>query len=104
MGLKSLTRSELETTLLEVEGWMNSRPLTFVGDNVSDRSPLTPLQFLIGRSHIHEEQNESNEKNVTSSDLIERKLFRKCLDGEAERNSEVEDRSTPKQGFTEANI
>ena len=83
VGLKSLTRSELETTLLEVEGWMNSRPLTFVGDNVSDRSPLTPLQFLIGRSHIHEEQNESNEKNVTSSDLIERKLFRKCLDGEA---------------------
>ena len=50
IGLRSLTRSELETTLHEIEGCVNSRPLTFVSDVASDPSPLTPAHFLIGRA------------------------------------------------------
>ena len=50
VGNKSLTRIELETVLLEVEGMLNSRPLTFVGDGLDSRQPLTPAHFLIGRS------------------------------------------------------
>jgi hypothetical protein len=54
IGVRALTFSELETTLIEVEACINSRPLTFVGDSVSDRSPLTPSHFLIGRSGFYE--------------------------------------------------
>ncbi|XP_064649968.1 uncharacterized protein LOC135501660 [Lineus longissimus] len=49
LGKKSLTRSELETTLHEVEANVNSRPLTFVGDSLDSPNPLTPSHFLIGR-------------------------------------------------------
>ena len=50
VGSKSLTRSELDTTLVEIEACVNSRPLTFVGDEVDALEPLTPSHFLLGRS------------------------------------------------------
>ena len=50
IGKRSLTRVELETTLHEVEACVNSRPLTFVGDELDSGSPLTPSLFLLGRS------------------------------------------------------
>ena len=46
---RSLTRVELESTLHEVEACVNSRPLSFVGDELDSGSPLTPSHFLIGR-------------------------------------------------------
>ena len=49
LGNRSLTRVELETTLLEIEASVNSRPLTFVGDEVDFTAPLTPAHFLVGR-------------------------------------------------------
>ena len=49
-GVKRLSRSELETTLCEVETCINSRPLTFVGDETDATPPLTPSHFLIGRT------------------------------------------------------
>ena len=53
VGLKSLERSELETLLTEVEACLNSRPLTFVGDDIDNGHPLTPSHFLLGRgSHL----------------------------------------------------
>lgn len=48
-GVRRLSRCELETTLCEVEACVNSRPLTFVGDEVDATPPLTPSHFLIGR-------------------------------------------------------
>ncbi|XP_066956296.1 uncharacterized protein [Macrobrachium rosenbergii] len=50
LGTKTLSRSELETTLHEVEACINSRPLTFVGEEPDVANPLTPSHFLIGRS------------------------------------------------------
>ena len=49
IGKKNLTLVELETCLVEVEMVLNSRPLTFVGDNLDDGEVLTPSHFLIGR-------------------------------------------------------
>jgi hypothetical protein len=50
IGLRCLTRSELETFLHEVEACVNSRPLTFSGDGIDDQPALTPSHFLIGRN------------------------------------------------------
>ena len=49
VGRLSLSRTELETVLHETEACINSRPLTFVGDELESASPLTPAHFLIGR-------------------------------------------------------
>jgi hypothetical protein len=44
VGKSCLSRKALETTLIEVEATVNSRPLTFVGDTLSlyDLEVLTP--------------------------------------------------------------
>jgi hypothetical protein len=49
IGGRSLTRVELETTLQEIEACINSRPLSFVGDDIDNRNPLTPNHFLTGK-------------------------------------------------------
>ena len=49
LGQRAVTRAELETSLHEVEACLNSRPLTFVGDEPDDVVPLTPGHFLTGR-------------------------------------------------------
>ena len=49
VGQSSLTKVELETTLVEVEACINSRPLTFVSDDSNFVEPLTPSHFLLGR-------------------------------------------------------
>uniref|UniRef100_A0A5S6R5S5 Integrase catalytic domain-containing protein n=1 Tax=Trichuris muris TaxID=70415 RepID=A0A5S6R5S5_TRIMR len=40
---------EMRTVLCEVEPQVNSRPLTFVGDDPTSGDVLTPFHFLIGR-------------------------------------------------------
>ncbi|KAJ8042351.1 hypothetical protein HOLleu_13381 [Holothuria leucospilota] len=67
-----LTRSELETTLREVEACINSRPLTYVGTDPDGPVPLTPSHFLLGRSF--NSQPEVEERVVTSRDLAEKSL------------------------------
>ena len=49
IGTRCLDKTELETTLVEIEGCINSRPLTFVGDSIENGHPLTPSHFLLGR-------------------------------------------------------
>ena len=49
-GRHSLTRTELETTLHEVESCVNSRPLTYVSDEADAESPFTPAHFLLGHA------------------------------------------------------
>ena len=52
LGRGNYRRVELETVLHEVEGCVNSRPLTFVGDEIESSRPLTPAHFLIGRDSV----------------------------------------------------
>ena len=37
VGVSSLTHTELVTVLVEIEACINSRPLTFVGDDIEAR-------------------------------------------------------------------
>jgi hypothetical protein len=48
VGKGSITKVELETLLSEIEFIINSRPLTFIGDDVTINRPLTPNHFLLG--------------------------------------------------------
>ena len=48
LGNARLTFDELLTTLVEVEGTLNSRPLTYVYDEVGSE-PLTPSHLMVGR-------------------------------------------------------
>ena len=50
LGLASIDRNLFEVILLEIEACVNSRPLTFVGDDIEDSFPITPSQILLGRS------------------------------------------------------
>ncbi|GFQ89922.1 integrase catalytic domain-containing protein [Trichonephila clavata] len=46
LGRASLYYEELNTVLCECEHVINSRPLTYVSEDVNDLSPLTPAMFL----------------------------------------------------------
>ena len=50
LEIKCLTRCELETTLHEIEVCINSRPLTFAGEDPHYSRPLTLSHFLIART------------------------------------------------------
>ena len=79
VGKKSLTRSELETTLHEVEACLNSRPLTFVGDEVDSGAPLTPSHFLLGKSPHQKLVVDSEDVVVSPQELVERQDVRQQL-------------------------
>ena len=77
LGVKCLSKSELETNLFEVEACINSRPLTFVGEEPDIASPLTPSHFLIGRtSGFQPEIIEEHTSCVTSKDLCMKEFAR----------------------------
>ncbi|XP_066987481.1 uncharacterized protein [Macrobrachium rosenbergii] len=77
LGVKCLSRCELETTLHEVAAYINSRPLTFVGEEVDTCNPLTPSHFLIGRTvGVQPEVVEEHSSCVSSKDLCMRETAR----------------------------
>ena len=49
LGRSSLTHSELETFLIELEAIINSRPLTFIYSELEEPSSHTPAHLLIGK-------------------------------------------------------
>ena len=50
LGSSSLNYEDLTTILAQIEGCMNSRPLTALNDDPHDLRPLTPAQLAINRS------------------------------------------------------
>lgn len=76
VGSKRLSVSELETTLCEVEACINSRPLTFVGDELDASTPLTPSHFLTGNSTLFPPSMCVDIPRVGRQHLIDRKKAR----------------------------
>ncbi|GFY29237.1 integrase catalytic domain-containing protein [Trichonephila clavipes] len=49
VGRATLFRDELETLLIEIEGVLNSRPLTYIFSEFNEPEPLTPSHMILGR-------------------------------------------------------
>ncbi|KAF8785766.1 hypothetical protein HNY73_011272 [Argiope bruennichi] len=67
----TLSREELETLIIEIEGVLGSRPLTYVFFDFQEPVPLTPAYFLLGRrvnslppARLTSDTNLSNRKMV----------------------------------------
>ena len=50
LGNALLSYIELYTILTDIEAIVNSRPLTYIGDDINDGEPITPAHLAIGRS------------------------------------------------------
>ena len=57
---------QLYTILVEIEGTINSRPITPVSDDINNFQPLTPNHFLIGRPGLYQCQGKFTEKELNS--------------------------------------
>ena len=79
IGAHCLTRTELETTIQEVESCINSRPLTFVSDEPDDDEPLTPAHFLLGHGLGYIHSHSPIDPLESSSDLGHGYELRKSL-------------------------
>ena len=62
-----MTKCELETTLHEIEACINSRPLTFAGEDPHYSRPLTPSHFLIGRTTVFQIELADDQLSMVSS-------------------------------------
>lgn len=72
LGLRCLTRAELETVLFDIEACVNSRPLTFVGDGADCANALTPSHFLLGRGAGFQSRVLEDPSSVSPKMLSER--------------------------------
>ena len=80
LGSHSLTRCELEAVLHEVESCINSRPLTFVGDDLDSEDPLTPAHFLMRRpAGVQGGDYGGGPYQVSARDLVSRKVVSDAL-------------------------
>ena len=66
---QKLTRTELETNLHEIEAIINSRPLTYISEDIRDKNPLTPAHFLLNRTYGSKLENVIEDFDVSSQDL-----------------------------------
>ena len=73
LGKARVSNEELETVLIETEGVLNSRPLTYVYDELSE-APLTPSHLVVGRRLL----DQSPSSNVVMNTLARRERY---LDG-----------------------
>ena len=78
-GMNCLTRGELETTVIEIEACINSRPLTHASGEIEYDNPLTPAHFLVGRPHLAQVPIEESNVVITSEELRERETIRLAM-------------------------
>ena len=66
---------ELETVLSEIESCINSRPLTYVSDDVDSIDVLTPSHFLLGRHDSHRRIEVPGSEHSNMSGSLAREAF-----------------------------
>ncbi|XP_068229312.1 LOW QUALITY PROTEIN: uncharacterized protein [Palaemon carinicauda] len=76
LNLNYVSKSELETILVEIESCINSRPLTYVSDELDSIHYLTPSHFILGRAPHCKSLINVEPCKVTSRDLNEREVLR----------------------------
>ena len=69
IGVKFLSRVELETVLFEIESCINSRPLTYISDDTDSSEILTPAHFLLCKDGKSKIDVTSEVPDMTSVDL-----------------------------------
>lgn len=74
VGTKSLMRSEMETVLQEIEACINSRPLTYTGNEI-ESTPITPARFLIGRTSFYHAPSKVSELSLSRNEIISRSIL-----------------------------
>ena len=79
LGVKSVSKTELYTILTEIEACVNSRPLTYVGNESNESEVLSPAHFLIGKPFHSKLDVNLDQSSVTSHDIKERMVFRNKL-------------------------
>ena len=72
LGNGRLTYQELLTTLIEVEGVLNSRPLTYVYDDDPGKTPHLFMDRRVLSQRSSEKINGILDASVTSADLVKR--------------------------------
>ncbi|XP_068757821.1 uncharacterized protein [Montipora capricornis] len=73
LGTARVSYEELLSVVVEIEGILNLRPLTYVDDEL--RSPLTPSQLVIGRRLLIKEEKTPSEAPQTRSELSRRAKY-----------------------------
>ncbi|KAK3750791.1 hypothetical protein QZH41_006585 [Actinostola sp. cb2023] len=74
LGTAKLRYEELETVLVEIEGVLNSRPLTYVYDELTE-SPLTPSCLVVGRRLLDQSSSSENVPNNDAASLGKRARY-----------------------------
>ncbi|XP_068250213.1 uncharacterized protein [Palaemon carinicauda] len=72
LGIRYVSKNELETTLVEIEACINSRPLTFVSDEPDFEHYLTPSHFILGRNITSKPPVDIEPYAVTPDNLCDR--------------------------------
>ncbi|GFY67220.1 integrase catalytic domain-containing protein [Trichonephila inaurata madagascariensis] len=82
MGRTTLFGDELETLLIEIEGVLNSRPLTNIFSEFNESEPLTPSHMILGRrvnslppARLNFDSNLSNRKILIKRFNYRERLF-----------------------------
>ncbi|GFX79547.1 integrase catalytic domain-containing protein [Trichonephila clavipes] len=106
LGKTSLNHEEMYTVLCDCESLINSRPLTYVTDDVEDLKPLTPAMFLqdireVGVPELDQiDENKLNKRlvyrNRIQNDL--RKRFRVEYLGQLRETRNIKRESTLSEG------
>ena len=75
-----LQYEEMQTLLVEVEGQINSRPLTYVYSEPNEPSPISPSHLLIGRRVTAPPESISDDKVWNEPVNVSRRMrYRDCL-------------------------
>ena len=68
LGRALITLSDLQTIIVEIEGILNDRPLTYISADINDEEALTPSHLLNGRRITLLPRENVNEEDINDPD------------------------------------